>query len=290
MRLAPAASLALPGPRRTRNDENSPSRPVCAGFGAPSFADVQPTPAPARAASMPDAVRMQEVVELIERLAAMLRDRAAGATADASSREALEAHRKAAGCARQVRPLRSTACTRRGAAGRPEESTEGRARRGARNGRGRRPAHGPLGRAVAGGDVTRTFLGHRVARTCYLRCEGSVHGPSTRNEGSPDIPMLAALPPGVIPTGCSGKPAPHAGRVAEPAPGASDAQRDRARERMVRDRIEARGVRDERVLEAMRRVPRHRFVPERLGPRPTTTIRCRSATARRSPSRTSWRS
>jgi hypothetical protein len=42
------------------------------------------------AASMPDAVRMQEVVELVERLAAMLRDRAARATADASSREALE--------------------------------------------------------------------------------------------------------------------------------------------------------------------------------------------------------
>jgi protein-L-isoaspartate(D-aspartate) O-methyltransferase len=32
---------------------------------------------------------------------------------------------------------------------------------------------------------------------------------------------------------------------------------------MVRDQIARRGVRDERVLEAMRRVPRHRFVPER---------------------------
>ena len=76
--------------------------------------------------------------------------------------------------------------------------------------------------------------------------------------------LLAALPPGVIPTGCSGKPAPHAGRAAEPAPGASDAQHDRARERMVRDQIEARGVRDARVLEAMRRVPRHLFVPEEV--------------------------
>jgi protein-L-isoaspartate(D-aspartate) O-methyltransferase len=36
------------------------------------------------------------------------------------------------------------------------------------------------------------------------------------------------------------------------------------RERMVRTQIEARGVRDERVLEAMRTVPRHRFVPEHL--------------------------
>jgi protein-L-isoaspartate(D-aspartate) O-methyltransferase len=36
------------------------------------------------------------------------------------------------------------------------------------------------------------------------------------------------------------------------------------RERMVREQIAARGVRDSRVLEAMRTVPRHRFVPEAL--------------------------
>jgi protein-L-isoaspartate(D-aspartate) O-methyltransferase len=36
------------------------------------------------------------------------------------------------------------------------------------------------------------------------------------------------------------------------------------RERMVSTQIEARGVRDPRVLAAMRRVPRHRFVPEEL--------------------------
>jgi protein-L-isoaspartate(D-aspartate) O-methyltransferase len=34
-----------------------------------------------------------------------------------------------------------------------------------------------------------------------------------------------------------------------------------ARDEMVREQIEARGVRDERVLAAMRAVPRHRFVP-----------------------------
>jgi len=33
---------------------------------------------------------------------------------------------------------------------------------------------------------------------------------------------------------------------------------------MVREQIEARGIRDARVLEAMRRVPRHRFVPQGL--------------------------
>jgi len=37
-----------------------------------------------------------------------------------------------------------------------------------------------------------------------------------------------------------------------------------ARERMVREQIAARGVRDPRVLEAMRQVPRHRFVPAAL--------------------------
>ena len=36
------------------------------------------------------------------------------------------------------------------------------------------------------------------------------------------------------------------------------------REEMVREQIEGRGVDDERVLEAMRTVPRHRFVPSRL--------------------------
>ncbi len=36
------------------------------------------------------------------------------------------------------------------------------------------------------------------------------------------------------------------------------------RERMVRDQIEARGIRDRRVMDTMRRVERHRFVPTAL--------------------------
>jgi len=36
------------------------------------------------------------------------------------------------------------------------------------------------------------------------------------------------------------------------------------REAMVREQIQARGVRDPRVLEALRAVPRHRFVPDEL--------------------------
>ncbi len=39
-----------------------------------------------------------------------------------------------------------------------------------------------------------------------------------------------------------------------------------ARDRMVREQIEARGVRDTRVLAAMREVPRHRFIAEHMGP------------------------
>ena len=39
---------------------------------------------------------------------------------------------------------------------------------------------------------------------------------------------------------------------------------DARRERMVERQIAARGVRDERVLRAMREVPRHRFVPAQL--------------------------
>jgi len=49
-----------------------------------------------------------------------------------------------------------------------------------------------------------------------------------------------------------------------PSPGGAPAAvEDTARLRMVREQIEARGVREPRVLAAMRRVPRHEFVPAR---------------------------
>ena len=49
------------------------------------------------------------------------------------------------------------------------------------------------------------------------------------------------------------------------APAVLTAQdRQEEREEMVNRQIAARGVNDERVLQAMRTVPRHRFVPERL--------------------------
>lgn len=55
------------------------------------------------------------------------------------------------------------------------------------------------------------------------------------------------------------KPAP---ATADRAPATNDATAER--ERMVRETIEERGVRDPRVLAAMRRVPRHELVPANL--------------------------
>lgn len=43
------------------------------------------------------------------------------------------------------------------------------------------------------------------------------------------------------------------------------------------------------VLEAMRTVERHKFVPDRMVPMAMTTRRCQSATGRRSRNRSSWR-
>jgi protein-L-isoaspartate(D-aspartate) O-methyltransferase len=45
---------------------------------------------------------------------------------------------------------------------------------------------------------------------------------------------------------------------------ATDSFWDKKREEMVRDQIESRGVLDQKVLRAMRRVPRHLFVPQPL--------------------------
>jgi protein-L-isoaspartate(D-aspartate) O-methyltransferase len=44
----------------------------------------------------------------------------------------------------------------------------------------------------------------------------------------------------------------------------AERRRARERERMVREHVEARGVRDPRLLQALREVPRHRFVREHL--------------------------
>jgi len=49
-----------------------------------------------------------------------------------------------------------------------------------------------------------------------------------------------------------------------PAQAAPSTGREREREAMVRDQLELRGIRDARVLAAMRAVPRHEFVPDGL--------------------------
>jgi protein-L-isoaspartate(D-aspartate) O-methyltransferase len=64
---------------------------------------------------------------------------------------------------------------------------------------------------------------------------------------------------------CAPLPSQAPGPVSVP-PTTEPAAQQRARERMVREQIEARGVRDERVLAAVRKVPRHLFVPDDMEP------------------------
>jgi protein-L-isoaspartate(D-aspartate) O-methyltransferase len=71
----------------------------------------------------------------------------------------------------------------------------------------------------------------------------------SRSDANPGDPPAAEAPEG----------APEA-----PAPEAPPDPFTAEREAMVRQQIEARGVRDARVLAALRRVPRHEFVPEAL--------------------------
>ena len=61
------------------------------------------------------------------------------------------------------------------------------------------------------------------------------------------------------------------------------------RREMVEEQLRGRDITDPRVLEAMGRVARERFVPAACDGTPTRTIRCRSGWVRRSRSRTSWR-
>ena len=55
--------------------------------------------------------------------------------------------------------------------------------------------------------------------------------------------------------------------VPPPPTAAEEAAFEAARTRMVRDQIAARGIKDDRVLQAMARVPRHEFVPASQRPR-----------------------
>ena len=68
----------------------------------------------------------------------------------------------------------------------------------------------------------------------------------------------------VVGLGCppSGRDAPAPAPVPEPVTVAAEDATAAAREAMVRTQIEPRGVKDPLVLDAMRRVPRHLFIPE----------------------------
>ena len=65
-------------------------------------------------------------------------------------------------------------------------------------------------------------------------------------------------------TGSSVEPAPGAEATTLHGPQVHDSTRSDERGRMVDAQIDARGIREPRVLEAMRAVPRHRFVPVTL--------------------------
>ena len=83
------------------------------------------------------------------------------------------------------------------------------------------------------------------------RSRGARRGPA-------GLAACAAIGAAVLLGGPAGRPA-----MPDAPTTADDAYRE-ARLRMVRDQIERRGVREPRVLEAMRTVPRHLFVPEAL--------------------------
>jgi Protein-L-isoaspartate carboxylmethyltransferase len=58
---------------------------------------------------------------------------------------------------------------------------------------------------------------------------------------------------------------------------------------MVEQQLKPRGIKDERVLAAMAKVPREEFIPRMREPTRTKMGRCPSVTIRPFPSHTSWR-
>ena len=74
----------------------------------------------------------------------------------------------------------------------------------------------------------------------------------------------AVSTPGVSMSGSHGESTRGTDHEVAKTPGTPEPAYAKERRRMVRDQIEARGVDDPQVLSAMRRVPRHRFVPAGL--------------------------
>ena len=76
--------------------------------------------------------------------------------------------------------------------------------------------------------------------------------------------MIFVLFPHTLPAPLVGRS--ETGQERSPAPSSESPETREARERMVEEQILGRGVREPRVLEALRKVPRHRFVPAELQP------------------------
>jgi protein-L-isoaspartate(D-aspartate) O-methyltransferase len=77
--------------------------------------------------------------------------------------------------------------------------------------------------------------------------------------------LAAALLIAAASGGCATDPI-SSGNGSRPAAQRGDGDFAAARDRMVREQLQARDIRDEKVLAAMRKVPRHRFVPADLIP------------------------
>src|SRR5690606_9691382 len=132
----------------------------------------------------------------------------------------------------------------RGAPGRVPRRRRGAARRA-----GRRPALRPPG-------ARGVLMAHR-------RRDDGGRGQAPQARCLPAAALGAAVLLGL--TACAAGPnggVRHADGAAQEATMDEADRWAEARERMVRTQIEARGVRDPRVLDAMRTVPRHEFVAE----------------------------
>jgi len=87
--------------------------------------------------------------------------------------------------------------------------------------------------------------------------------PDARGNAVPRAALLLVVACAACGGGCRERASPRGA----PRPSAAEAPSEAAeREAMVSDQLAARGIRDGRVLEAMRAVPRHRFVSEALRP------------------------
>src|SRR5688572_29483705 len=90
---------------------------------------------------------------------------------------------------------------------------------------------------------------------CALALLVGCSRPNGRGEPSPQGPSAASAASATAATGAPAAPA-------LPPSALVFAERQAERDELVRSALEGEGIRDPRVLAALRRVPRHRFVPD----------------------------